>query len=211
MSKGIKWSITSGILAVSLLAVMLVITALTTEKAPAIEYGQVSIEADTQEALKVIGLGDKLVWEAGSSFDTSRFHEVYVNDPSVPLNKKQEETNKELKYNAKGFLDGQTSMIKRMQKGAENIKKIDEKAKAEGRKPSGDDFKAYFDKGEQVGPYPGVKPYHNSPVKLLNSKLDNGGRLIVEAHILSFDARYIMVKTKEGMRIAGAETIKSYI
>jgi hypothetical protein len=69
-----------------------------------------------------------------------------------------------------------------------------------------------IDKGEPVGPYSS----NNEPrdfdtsVKILNSKIENN-RLILEVNIGSYDARFILVKTKDGFRIAGAETLRSYI
>jgi hypothetical protein len=210
MSKIIKVAILVAMLVITILAVGMVVSSL--NAAPSVEYGQVSQESDVEASLAVIGLETDLLTEAISTFDTSRFHEVYVNDPSVPLNKKQEETNRQYNTNAKGLLDSRVAMIKRAQKGNENIKKIDEKAKAEGRKPNGDDFREYLDKGEPVGPYANTMPRpKNTPIiKLLSAKVANN-RLVLEVHANFYDTRYIFVKTKDGMRIAGFETLKSYV
>jgi hypothetical protein len=210
MFKVIKITLVTAIIAITFLAVGMLVSSF--NAAPSVEYGQVSIETDTEASLVVIKLELDLLWEAASTYDTSRFHEVYVNDPSVPLNKKQEATNREYNTNAKGLLDSKTAMIKRAQKGYENIKKIDEKAKAEGRKPTAADYKEYLDKGEPIGPYANTapRPKEPPPFKLLNAKIENN-RLILEVHANFYDTKYIMVKTKEGMRIAGIETIKSYV
>jgi hypothetical protein len=153
LPKFAKWSIIIGVLVVSFVVMIPLLTDFFAEKAPPVEYVQIFPDTDVEAGRKVIVQSQNLSWNITSTYDTSRLHEIYINDPSVPLNKKPQEARNQYKTNAKGLLDSKIAEINRAQKGNENIRRIDEKAKAEGRKPNRNDFNEYIDKGEPVGPY----------------------------------------------------------
>ena len=135
---------------------------------------------DTLEAKEVIQAAERAYdteAEAAYTFDTTKFSDVFINDPRFPVSASTLETVRELTNNlsleSAGYLDYKIAYYSWIINATTHAEKIKEKAKAENRALTEEERKSLIDNNGRIAPARSQSPTRSLPLNILSVKINN--------------------------------------
>jgi hypothetical protein len=147
--------------------------------------------------------------EAARTFDVTAFPTVFVDDPTVSLDKWQIEIMAKAKVSSGGMLTFELVFYGTWKAGADKLAQVAANAKAQGRELNANDIAEANAVSSMAAP-PRTGPVFRPPLTFNNISV-SGKQAIIEFDDAGQTLKFFCVNTKDGWRIAGMRVLSTHI